>query len=329
MTDPSPSIGQERLLALRAAHASPTRIALERIVVDSIDQHLCGYGIAETVCLADLDERASAALSRDDTRRFRNLWGRRNKAHQQSRGVAECNAAFYDGICSDPLLGIVHSAKRPYILDSLAALHWVCGNLEIEGSVLDVGCHGGYHTSWIGQRSGITAMGVDASEQAISYANRRHHAAGTTYICGDVRNWRPAETFEVVFMDDGPFGLDRDVDRSLKMLIDENLRLGGVVVSIGDEAATSVTEIKDTATAYGLSLGLSDVVGGWFGDRYEGSPVLVFVKDGRGDVPGEMLTEFDSVWNQSFPAYANSPSTSPREKTQAFHRAAMLQQRPH
>ena len=81
---------------------------------------------------------------------------------------ADLETRFYDLIAERSLAGYVHSQKRPYILDTAALMHALINQLEVEGRVLDFGCHIGYHAHWLAtQHPELSVQGVDLSREAI------------------------------------------------------------------------------------------------------------------------------------------------------------------
>ena len=318
---------RERLKLLKATHESPLKIALPRDVVWQLDQFLGTYGIKEPLSLSGLEGRAEACLTVKEFRKFQRVSEARNDAYNTGHGIAEADRAFYDAVSSEPLLGIAHSARRAFILDSLAALHWVCDTLAISGPVLDVGCHAGYHLTWIAQRFGLPVIGLDRSFKAVEYATRRSLCGPWTFISADVCGWTTRQSCDVIFLNDGPFSLHRP-DRDLARLIAENLNPGGVVISIGDIVSPQTIDgIKKTARSYGLSFGLADAAGGWLGHGYETCPVLILVKGHASEVSDEFLLDYSRVWEASMAQYALAPATPLRERTQAFYRADVREQR--
>ena len=92
---------------------------------------------------------------------------------------------------------------------------------------------------------------------------------------------------------------------------------GDVFLVVGESNA--LPDVLEIAARYGLSCGMSDVVGGWTGEKFEGAVALVFVKTGEIVAPHPSTFDSDAAWNQGwFSTYANAPTTPWREKTQSY-----------
>ena len=161
---------------------------------------------------------------------------------------------------------------------------------------------------------------MDLAKAAITFAEMTSAAlaSDTKFQAGDWRKLDRDLEFEMIYSVDGPFWF-RAYDPGIERLVTQQLKDGGLFVVVGEGEPT---ESRVTlAKRYGLSLAMTDVVGGWLGDRYEGTTLLVFVKAASDGTIGPDLLNVDSAWDTSFQNYANATSTPWREKTQAFFRS--------
>ena len=200
-------------------------------------------------------------------------------------------------------------------------LSWVCKALNIEGPVLEVGCHAGYHALWLASTTGISVTGLDLSKRAVSAASAQSLKLDVSakFVASDWRQWKSGHTFDLIYSVDGPFWFNT-YDADVAGLIKTQLVDGGVFFVVGESNA--LPDVLEIAARYGLSCGMSDVVGGWTGEKFEGAVALVFVKTGEIVAPHPSTFDSDAAWNQGgFASYANAPATQRREKTQSYYRS--------
>jgi len=80
--------------------------------------------------------------------------------------------------------------------------------------VLDLGCGTGEHGLALA-RHGIDVTGIDIAPSLVNHADRRAREAGlsATFLCADMRTFRPETPFDGVFTSSGTFGLyESDAD---------------------------------------------------------------------------------------------------------------------
>lgn len=316
---------RDRLALLGATCASRHRIVMNRDVVTAADLFLAAhFGIDNPSSSGELLSRLerAAASSREAKKVLKAVEARNLEyAGDPQRSHHDVDRLFYDAIAVAPFLGMVHSLKRVFILDAAVCLSWVCKALEIRGPVLDLGCHAGYHALWLASTTGLPVTGLDLSRRAVSGAAEvaRKLNAPATFVARNWREWTPDQTFEMIYSIDGPDWFD-SYDPHVAELIRTRLSEGGVFLLVEDQV--DLPEIVGIAGQYGLSCGMSDVVGGWTGEEFLGKAVLVFVKTGDIVTPPPSVWDTGSAWDLGgFASYANAAPVPKREKTQAYFRS--------
>jgi len=313
-----------RLENLETLQRAPYRLHTSRETVKALDTFLSdSYGITEpTTDAATRARLEAAAVQSRDARRLLQAMEQRYQAHHRGRRTEQDDARVYELMAVQPFLGWIHSLKRAYILDAAAALTALVQKLQISGPVLDVGCHAGYHANWLAKQTGVPVTGVDPAAQPIGFANAVSSAQRlpATFQKVSLSGFRSSESYEMVYSIDGPSWFRRH-DPVIADFFNRQLQVGGLFVTVGDLSPPFASAMS-LAGQYGLYPVLADVIGGWHGDRFEGAPLLVFMKSDRGLPTAPDLDVFDAAWDARFIAYANHRDTPWREKTQAFFRAA-------
>ena len=232
----------------------------------------------------------------------------------------EGDRAFYDLISEQPMLGLLHSEKWPYILDAglyLSALVEHCG---VHRPFVDFGCHAGYHALWLAQEHGLAGLGLDSSEGAIREGERMGAALGLE----DRVRFRQTQSFALnkgervglIFSIDGP----AQPDRSWLARFAKHLDHDGLLVMIGGWDLSGRT-LKRNLKHVGLDLLLADVVGGWDGSSFGANMALVFARGRGAQAWRDLKAETDSIWYEGFAPYCNTPGRPPSDKILAKFRA--------
>lgn len=313
----------ERHSILEGIQASPYRLRVQRSIVNELDAFLTDtYGISDPMTTEALyGSLGSASVADKDARRLLRAMEHRNEAHRERRDVKAADARFYELMAVMPYAGWIHSQKRVYILDAAAALTAVCQRLSITGPVLDVGCHLGYHATWLATHLGLSVTGIDIAKRPIALATTlaAKHAGDVTFANADWSNFTSGNQYELVFSIDGPFWFSKQDDKVARFF-SQHLMDGGLFVVVGEDGPP-FDVIAATAERYGLRLVLSDVIGGWTGSKFEGLPLLVFLKAENKFAASPSIDHFDGPWDSRFIAYSNHSKTPWREKTQAYFRS--------
>lgn len=239
------------------------------------------------------------------------------------------DTAFYDLIADPRISGPIHSQKRTEILDATCLLIRLVEAFQINGPILDVGCHTGYVTSLLANETGLPVHGIDLATKAIRSAKERFKGVeGLSFGSESLPSPTLIERFEMVYA-------IRSIEPTVENARDvaRCLTPGGIAVwfpSAPPEHETML-EFGDI----GLGYGFSDVVGGFTGPGrghdgggFDSSGVFVFLKGGTVPAPESFCEDAEATWNQYFKHYANAPDTKPAEKTQAYSRSRWLAKKP-
>jgi predicted O-methyltransferase YrrM len=230
---------------------------------------------------------------------------------------------FYDLISSDPLLGLVYSAKWSYIFDTAAYLTALIRIVGIDGPFIDIGCHAGYHALWLAKELGLKGIGVDRSKAAVRYARETAKRLGLTQaeISFDSRTITdrvPDGGYSLVYSSDGPMDVTKDsLGKVSKILAND-----GLFVCIG-HLFESVEYMRDALSNAGMSLLLADVVGGWDSAErnFDGNPVFVIARGKAPEVSDDLEIEISTVWETGFADYCNTDGRAISEKVVSKYRS--------
>jgi SAM-dependent methyltransferase len=236
----------------------------------------------------------------------------------------ESETRFYDVIAQDPLNGIVHSQKRPIILDGMAWVRSLLRHLKMDGPMLDIGCHTGYQSIWFASQLEMKVDAVDRSAKAISYAQEKSRGLSNVlfevwdYHGDDVRGGK----YDVIICSDA---CPTDIDeyqaflKTLSGLLEDD----GVVILIDILMEWfDPKPLQQCALEEGFGFGVCDVVGGWNGMSFGSRGVLALVMGGSDLFPDEMEDDWVEGWDRSgFQDYANSDNVPPSQKSLAYFRA--------
>jgi len=299
--------------------------------VRTIDAFLANtYGIADPSTFDILSRKLEGVATTDrHAARLLRVLEERNVVYAEQGSTAKVDARFFDLTAVPPYAGWIHELKRACILDAAVALTQLISDLDITGPVLDVGCHVGYHASWLASRTHLPVTGIDRSTRAVALARTiaATHAPSASFEVADFPRVPGTAAFEFVYSVDGPYFFKRG-NPQLAAFFRDRLVEGGVFAVVG-EAWPPFAAMTTMARELSLYPLLSDVVGGWMGQEFEGMPLLVFLKSSTPLDVSSTLDRFDAVWESNFRTYANLTSTSRREKTQAYCRARALAHQNH
>ena len=247
-----------------------------------------------------------------------------NKHHLQLSDRCErpqTKRAFYDLISTDPLLGLVHSTRWPYILDGAAYLTALIRALGIEGPFIDIGCHAGYHALWLVTECGINGRGVDISQDAVRYARERTVDFGISparlvFDSQTIRTRAPVGGYALVYSINGPITLAQRSFEEVSNILGD----GGVFIWVGQVAEYERKRVRDDLTKAGMTLLFGDVIGGWDGKAFLARVVLVIAEGAESCGSEDVTTEIESVW-KGFSDYCNTDGRMGSEKTLSKYRS--------
>ncbi len=247
------------------------------------------------------------------------------RAYGSPKKQKRAERRFYDLISQDPLLGMVHSQKWPFIFDAGAYLTELARATRCPGPFLDLGCHAGYHALWLHRALGIPGLGIDRSEEAVRYARAKAQALGVTpaEVSFDARRANdaaPERRYSLIYSVDGPDLLSRATELcDLSDLLADD----GLIVVIGGGAAFENDQFRSSIERAGLSLSMTDVVGGWDGQEFAANCVFVMTRGDVGPVIEGTRREAEWIWNNGFSEFCNAAGRTTAEKTLAIYRSHM------
>ena len=234
---------------------------------------------------------------------------------------SQTKRAFYDLISADPLLGLVHSTRWPYILDGAAYLTALIRALGIEGPFIDIGCHAGYHALWLVTECGINGRGVDISQDAVRYARERTADFGISparlvFDSQTIRTRAPVGGYALVYSINGPITLAQRSFEEVSNILGD----GGVFIWVGQVAEYERKRVRDDLTKVGMTLLFGDVIGGWDGKAFLARVVLVIAEGAESCGSEDVTIEIESVW-KGFSDYCNTDGRMGSEKTLSKYRS--------
>lgn len=331
-TQADSTLANTRREALERVCKERHRLSADLREVEAVDDWLGSRYHIRRPLSADEFAHALHALSGPIATRLRDVFDARNAVYSRNapgRARERSDMALYEAFVDQPYCGLLHSMKRAYILDELVALGTLVNLLAIAGPVLDAGCNIGYHAGWMASRHKLVVTGVDRSKPAVASARRLVQDLSPdvpTFVTADAAVYvrEQSDQFDLIYSFDGPPN-----SAELLQVYAKHLRRGGVLALADPGLLAWLAPSNDTLqrlSALGLQCALSDVVGGWFGDKYEGLTMLVFVKCDDASEPIPEVRNCDAAWNEGgFADYANAASTAPERKTQAYFRATARQ----
>lgn len=234
---------------------------------------------------------------------------------------------FYDLISQQPLLGKTTSKRRAIIIDAISLAASIVRTLDIQGDVIDIGCHAGIIPEVLSCLIDNRIDGVDPSKEAIKVAKEENK--------GNQRlRFFPAR---VPFLSKKKYAFliavssmpENKASRSSFLQgVSDLLRPGGVAMIVStewlkDDGSVDHVLIKKLKKL-DLGFGFADVLGG-YGDmptRFAPEGCVVLIKGGHQMLPENLAEKMQSDW-PNFQSYANNPNTPMRQKTQAFKRSLM------
>lgn len=220
--------------------------------------------------------------------------------------------------------------RRHLILDGTALAVGLLRLYGLAGPVLDIGCHLGTTADVIARSVPNKVVGIDPVGAAIETARRNSADLTNIEFHRTMVPWETATRFDLVLCLDVlhhvPMLRQAGLIRSIGLLVEER---GFVVVS-----GPSLVDPEWLAIARPALLDARlgyvdcDVFGGFGGDppSFSATGFAVFQKGEASPLPDDVSGISAKEWENHFQAYANTPATPAREKTQAFERAARTSQ---
>lgn len=242
--------------------------------------------------------------------------------HSQLAKRGKAASEFYAAMCEPDFLGIVTATRRPILIDSISVAAALIRATNIEGKVLDVGCHAGIADDMLSHLISNEIWGIDPSATAIETARARLSDRRTLTFLNAGIPWTTRERFEFVLAIDSMPKNVGDRAAYLKGISDilDNEGVALIVSQWWADVDIAVLQRQLNNCRFGYCL--ADVVGG-FGDMptvFRAEGCLALVKNADDPLPRKLRPVMESDW-KAFSEYANDTRTASRYKTQAFKRA--------
>lgn len=193
---------------------------------------------------------------------------------------------FYSLICRDSMLGCVHSRRWGVIVDSAVIIASLVRHLGGCKTLLDFGCHAGYHSAWFAQSLGTQVVGIDECESACRFGAEKAKQIGLSRdqisFAANLDSLDQPILFDVIVSIDGATRwVGDDLARIASLLAPS-----GIYVSVEEFAGE--TELKRALGGTGLDLLYADTVGGGRGDAFALKQMLVAGSADRGSAVKEI-----------------------------------------
>lgn len=221
------------------------------------------------------------------------------------------------------------SLKRPYLIDVICFSLGLIQSHNIEGEILEIGCHLGVLSNCLAKEVPNKILGIDPQVMAIQKARSR--ARNIPTLDFDVQRipFQSKRKFELIVCSHVLEHIDdANHQESLENLSDLLTPQGYLLLNstmLTDEAF--VNKLRQVSETNQLGYIASDCIGGLFSPEsefvkpYESEPVLIIQKGAVQLIPENFLDIGADEWDNHFKDYANTPDVPNQEKTQAFERA--------
>lgn len=235
------------------------------------------------------------------------------------------HTGFYDMMSRQPLLGISTSKRRALVIDAVSLSASIIRALDINGDVLDVGCHAGVIPDALSQVIGNRIDGIDPSREAIKVASEE--AKGNdqlSFSCSSVPF--PSKKKYRFVMAVSSMPKKKAHRRAFLQGISDLLEQGGVAMIVSSHwfgKDGSIDQVlPKQLQKLGLGFAFADVLGGYedMPTQFMAEGCVVIVKGGDVPLPEDLREQMESDWPR-FQEYCNTSGAPPRCKTQAFKRA--------
>lgn len=228
---------------------------------------------------------------------------------------------WYDLLAKNELSGTVISQKHPLILSGMVWISSLFNHLDVDGEILDIGCHIGYQSIWLSEYLHTKLRAIDRSEDAIAVGRENARQANVEFESWDYETdpWRDDSFEAIICCDASPNTLDEH--KEFLERCSSRLAAGGLFVLIGDCMPWMITSALTThASSLGLGFGVGDVIGGWNGDSFDAKFALALLKGGEGNFPSDLQAHCLEAW-PSFQEFANTHDVPHNKKSTAYCRA--------
>jgi hypothetical protein len=193
---------------------------------------------------------------------------------------------------------------------------------ERQGPILDVGSHAGFIGAVLSECLEVEVVGIDPSKDAISFGSSCLPKTSRLSLVNAAIPWKTDSRFDMIVSID-TLPKKSQMMRGFLQGLSYLLKSGGLaIISSAYWVDCDIALMRRNLRAARFGFGYADVVGGYGSIplQFEATCVLVFVKDGKQELPRNFQELAESEW-PAFREYSNNPSTRNTEKTQAYERA--------
>lgn len=247
----------------------------------------------------------------------------RRLASPRKTGTKTDEADLYKVMAVPPLLGLVTSKRRHYILDTIALTIGLARTLNIAEPLLDIGTHAGFLPIVVRNHLSNSCVGIDPISEAIAHGKTQLPEHSDVELLIDSLPWKTDRKFGLIV------ALDVLPEKSVGERANFFREMGGLLTDGGVAVVVSgaLSDLDPILTrrqllAAGLGFGYADIVGGYGGapTQFSVEGCVVLVKGSSRPYPRKITSQMERDW-EIFQSYANDPATAKREKTQSFMRA--------
>ena len=230
-------------------------------------------------------------------------------------------------LLADPLLhaAVVSRTRRHFVLDSICYAVGFINQLNIQGRIVDIGCHVGVVPNILATLLPNDVVGVDSCEPALRTAIKKSVGLdNVSFRKAALPNVFDIEADLITCIDVLHHIPESDIELSIRNLINQIGDTGYLMwVTQLVYEPQMVGKLKELFDHSEIGIVCSDVIGGYGGFPAEFSAEVIFIMSRRSQTPLSLsLVEDSSVqWGSHFKEYANNPLTPTREKTQSYERS--------
>ncbi|XKH60749.1 class I SAM-dependent methyltransferase [Halomonas sediminis] len=235
------------------------------------------------------------------------------------------HTGFYDMMSNQPLLGISTSKRRGLVIDAISLAASIIKSMNINGDVVDVGCHAGVIPETLSKLVENNIDGIDPSKDSIKVAREETlENQRLNFFFGSVPF--PIKKQYSFLLAVSSMPKKKAPRRDFLQGVSDLLEEGGVAMIVsshwlGHDGNLDKVLLKQLQK-FRLGFAFADVLGGYedMPTKFVAEGCVVLVKGGGDILPTDLQDRMESDW-PGFQEYANTPSTPARDKTQAFKRA--------
>lgn len=241
-------------------------------------------------------------------------------AQKQENGESD-ETELFKLLAHPAVFAIAGTHRRHYILDGIALALGVLRRFDLQGAVLDVGCHVGATLDILSRLTPNRFVGIDPLPEAVATASRATKGRANVELHVASLPWQSTSCFDLVLCYNVIEHMPEPLWASAIASLGGLLRDGGVLLL--SEARFHIPGGQAAFSEARLGYVAADLFGGFGGltPDWENQFVLVLRKGDGTPIPMEVGDLASSQWAEHFVSYCNSPDTPDREKTQCFERA--------